>query len=374
MNQMLLFAEETQLARLSKLGDNLEKLSNLIDFEIFRKPLAEKLVKENPQGGRPRKDVVMMFKIIILQALHGDMSNDATEFMITDRGSWQRFLGLVRGEKAPDANTIWQFKEDLGSETMQELLEIFNKMLFAEGYITGKGVMTDATFNEVPKRRATTREENKSLKNGEIPDSLKLVEKPEDRDLTAEEKAHNNKIAQIDTDATWAKKGEETHFGYKNHVTVDEESKLITNVVVTTAKVHDVNVFVHIVCLAFGAIITAGLDPKLLIVYADSGYTGSIYAEMLLKMWNNAIVHVIKKAFKNKPLKGWEKSYNRSVSSKRCRVEHVFGTMTNDMGGIHTRTIGLERNTRDIVAKSLAYNIKRAAFLISQNAKKTAAC
>jgi len=45
----------------------------------------------------------------------------------------------------------------------------------------------------------------------------------------------------------------------------------------------------------------------------------------------------------------------------------------DDMGGIHTRTIGLERNTRDNVAKSLAYNIKRAAFLFSQKAKKTAA-
>jgi IS5 family transposase len=373
MKQMYLFAEETQLEMLSKLGDNLEKLSKLIDFEIFRNPLAAKLVKENPKGGRPRKDVVMMFKIVILQALHGDMSNDATEFTITDRGSWQRFLGLCRGEKSPDANTIWQFKEDLGSETMQEMLEIFNKMLFDEGYITGKGVMADATFNEVPKRRAATREENKSLKDGEIPDSLKPVEKPEDRELTAEEKAHNHKISQIDTDATWAKKGEETHFGYKNHVAVDEESKLITNVVVTTASVHDVNIFVHLVCLAFSAIVTAGLDLELLIVYADSGYTGSKYAEMLRKMWDNCIVHVIKKAFKNHPLKGWEKSYNRSVSSKRCRVEHVFGTMTNDMGGIHTRTIGLERNTRDIVAKSLAYNIKRAAFLFSQKAKTRAA-
>lgn len=309
-----------------------------------------------------------MFKIVILQALHGDMSNKATEFTITDRLSWQRFLGLILGEKASDENTIWQFKEDVGSETMQELMEVFNQILFDKGYITGKGTITDATFNEVPKRRAATRDENKLLKSGELPDSLKPTPKPADRNLTDEEKAHNNKVAQIDTDATWTKKNDETYFGYKNHVAVDVESKLITNVVITTASVHDVNVFVHLVCLAFTSVLAAGLSPELLIVYADSGYTGSKYTELLAQMWNDMIVHVIKRAVKNCPLRGWEKSYNVSVSSIRCRVEHVFGAMTNDMGGIHTRTIGLERNTRDIVAKSLAYNIKQAAYLFSKAA------
>ena len=39
--QINLFAEETQLQRLSELGDSLEKL-NVIDFESFR-PLLEKV-------------------------------------------------------------------------------------------------------------------------------------------------------------------------------------------------------------------------------------------------------------------------------------------------------------------------------------------
>lgn len=40
--QISMFAEETQLERLSKLGDSLEKLK-IIDFEAFR-PLLEKCV------------------------------------------------------------------------------------------------------------------------------------------------------------------------------------------------------------------------------------------------------------------------------------------------------------------------------------------
>lgn len=45
MKQINLFAEETQLERLSKLGDSLERLK-VIDFESFRPTLTEGMKKE----------------------------------------------------------------------------------------------------------------------------------------------------------------------------------------------------------------------------------------------------------------------------------------------------------------------------------------
>ena len=45
MKQINLFAEETQLERLSKLGDSLERLK-IIDFESFRPILTDGLKKE----------------------------------------------------------------------------------------------------------------------------------------------------------------------------------------------------------------------------------------------------------------------------------------------------------------------------------------
>ena len=58
-----MFAKETQLERLSKLGDSLEKLK-IIDFEAFRPLLENALRKERKSNaGRPPIDVVMMFKI-----------------------------------------------------------------------------------------------------------------------------------------------------------------------------------------------------------------------------------------------------------------------------------------------------------------------
>jgi IS5 family transposase len=42
-----------------------------------------------------------------------------------------------------------------------------------------------------------------------------------------------------DTDARRSKKGNEKHFGYKNHVLVNSETKLISDYEVTAASVHD---------------------------------------------------------------------------------------------------------------------------------------
>ena len=52
--QLSMFAEETQLQRLSKLGDSLEKMK-IIDFELFRPLLENAFCKERKsKAGRPR--------------------------------------------------------------------------------------------------------------------------------------------------------------------------------------------------------------------------------------------------------------------------------------------------------------------------------
>ena len=39
------------------------------------------------------------------------------------------------------------------------------------------------------------------------------------------------------------KKNDETHYGYKNHVKVDADSKIITDYATTSANIHDSNEF-----------------------------------------------------------------------------------------------------------------------------------
>ena len=110
--QISLLTEENQLERLSKLGDSLERLK-IIDFESFCPTLSNGLKKERKRRtGRPPFDGVVLFKVLVLQRLF-NLYDDQTEYQITDRISFQRFLGLSLGEKVPDAKTIWLFRNTL---------------------------------------------------------------------------------------------------------------------------------------------------------------------------------------------------------------------------------------------------------------------
>ena len=87
---------EERLARLSGLGDQLEAFSRTVDFEVFRSDLEEALAyADGSKGGRPAFDPVLMFKILMIQTLN-NLSDVRTEYLINDRLSFMRFLGLER--------------------------------------------------------------------------------------------------------------------------------------------------------------------------------------------------------------------------------------------------------------------------------------
>lgn len=87
--------------RLSAGGDPLEKLNAVVPWEVFRKPLAKALKRsDGAKGGRPPFDAVMMFKVLVLQALYS-LSDDQAEFQIQDRLSFMRFLGLGSATRFP---------------------------------------------------------------------------------------------------------------------------------------------------------------------------------------------------------------------------------------------------------------------------------
>ena len=71
-------------AALSKAGDPLERLAAVIDFEIFREELDASLDRsDGSKGGRPPMDPVLMFKVLVIQALYG-LSDAQAEFQIIE--------------------------------------------------------------------------------------------------------------------------------------------------------------------------------------------------------------------------------------------------------------------------------------------------
>jgi IS5 family transposase len=334
-----MYGADIQLDRISKLGDPLEKLNAAIDWEIFRAPIRKRVRQADySKGGRPPLDEIMMFKITLLQDWN-NISDDNAEYLINDRLSFQRFLGMELGEKSPDAKTIWLFKEQLGKEGMRELFDFLNNKLMELGVVKREGSLIDASFVEVPRQR-NSREENAKIKKDEVPEEWKTPE-------------NANKLEQKDTDARWTKKGSETFYGYKDHVKVDKSSKIITGFTVTSANIHDVNEFEGLIDIN---------DKE---AWLDAAYASEAHVARIKEAYPGIILHICEKGTKNNPLTDEQKDSNKEKARIRSRVEHVFGYITRFMGGIYIRTIGIERAEREICGMNLAYNLKRIAFLVS---------
>jgi len=107
------FDVDGRLQELSAKGDALERLGKLVDFELFRSELERAVPRSDGlKGGRPAFDHVLMFKVLLLQTMH-TLSDERCEYLIKDRLSFMRFLGLGLADAVPDANTIWTFREAL---------------------------------------------------------------------------------------------------------------------------------------------------------------------------------------------------------------------------------------------------------------------
>ena len=157
------FDEQKRLNRLTVLGDRLPRLNEIINWEDFR-PELQKVFPSKPDehGGRPRYDLILMFKILFLQRLC-NLSNEQVEYQITDRMSFMRFLELDLKSPVPDAKTIWAFRERLvTAQAGYAFFSIFLKKLKESRYITKRGSIVDAIFLEVPRQRNTTEENVKN--------------------------------------------------------------------------------------------------------------------------------------------------------------------------------------------------------------------
>src|SRR5260221_12145993 len=107
------FDIEERLKELSAKGDELERLNTVVDFELFRCDLERAVPRsDRSKGGRPAFGHVLMFKVLVLQASHS-LSDERAEYLIRDRLSFMRFLGLGLADTVPDANTILTFLDAL---------------------------------------------------------------------------------------------------------------------------------------------------------------------------------------------------------------------------------------------------------------------
>ena len=295
-----------------------------------------------------------MFKILILQALN-DLSDERAEFLITDRLSYMRFLGLGLGDKAPDRNTIWTFREHLKTAgVMDDLFAAFDQQITASGYHATQGQLVDASLISAPKQRLS-QAEKAEIKSGKP--ASEIWDNP-------------NKAVQKDTSARWtmkyskktatAPKGQVDiaipHFGYKSHIMIDRKNGFIRAFKVTDASRHDGTQLTDLV----------RTDILATAVWADSAYRSKKNEAWLSRQ--GLVSHIHRKKPKGRPMPAHIKRGNTTRSKIRAFVEHPFADQKHRIG-LNVRTIGLARATVKIGLANIAYNIRRFVYHQNRQAK-----
>jgi IS5 family transposase len=354
------FDVDERLKDISAKGDHLERLNAIVDFELFR-PDLEKAVprSDGSKGGRPPFDHVFMFKVLVLQASHS-LSDERTEFLIKDRLSFMRFLGLGLADPVPDANTIWTFREALtramlgDKPAIEVLFARFDAALRQAGFLAMGGQIIDASIVAAPKQRNTD-EEKREIKEGRVPEAWTTSPA---------------KLAQKDRDARWTVKWSKAKpfedgsprldlavpaFGYKNHIGIDRRHGLIRTWSATDAASYD------------------GAQLPILIskentasdVWADTAYRSKTNEKHLADTGLRSRIH--RKKPKGKPMPANTARANGAKSKVRAAVEHVFAHEKGPMGLV-VRTIGLARARVKIGLANLVYNMRRAVWLTGRAA------
>lgn len=340
------FDMDNRLRDISMFGDPLERIAEVVDFEIFRKDLESALdFGDQSKGGRPAYDAILMFKILVLQALY-NLSDEQTEYQIKDRLSFMRFLGLSVSHRIPDAKTVWLYRESLKpSGLMDRLFFRFDESLKAQGYLAMEGQIVDASIIQAP-RQKMTKEEKQTVKVGKIPEAWK--DKPA-------------KLSQKDRDARWIvkqskAKGDEgavdfgiPYFGYKNHLSCDRRFGFVRRYEVTAANHSDGSVLPKILDVG-----NTARD-----IWGDTAYhtqTNKSYLEE--KGFRSRLHH---KKPKSKVMPEHIRQGNSTRSKIRAKVEHIFAGEKHRMG-LFIQTIGICRARVKIGLANLVYNFTRLSF------------
>ena len=346
------FDVDERLRRLSDLGDQLEAFATAVDFDLFRPELEAALAySDGAKGGRPPFDPVLMFKVLVIQTAN-TLSDERTEYLINDRLSFMRFLGLGLSDRVPDARTIWLFREKLTrAGAIAPLFARFDAVLRASGFIAMSGQIVDATLVQAPRQR-NTQAEKEDIKAGRIPKDW--ASKPA-------------KLRHKDRDARWTVKFTKAKarkdgtvpavdlaipaFGYRNHVAIDRRFGLIRRWLATDAAAHE------------GARLREGLLDKAntaSAVWGDTAYRSAANETFMAD--NGFVSRLHRKKLAHRPLSRAVRRANNAKSRIRARVEHVFAEQKARMG-LFIRTVGLPRATTKIGLANLVYNLKRLITL-----------
>jgi IS5 family transposase len=325
-------------------------MEQLIDWEKLEKEINKIYKRGKSVDGRPSYPGILLFKMQLLQNWY-QLSDMGVEDFVNDSISAMHFCGLQIEDDVPDHSTLSRFRSELVTKKAYDrLLRKINKQLKSKGIMIKEGKsMVDASITDSPFKP-----------KGKTEYEIAEDRKEDERDEKEREKEENTqkliKKAKpgVDSQGRWVKKGGKLHYGYKKQIVTDEDG-MVEAVHTTAANEHD----------------STGLKPvmekvpksKKREVYADKGYKVPDNDKYLKEEGiKNRIQH---KAYRNRPLTNWEKTFNKLISSQRYVVERTFGGMKRWFGAGKAKYKGLVKVHGQHVMEAIAYNMKRSPGLIA---------
>lgn len=332
-------------------GDHfLRKLNEVIDWERFSKKLL-KYYKGKGEIGQAPYNPTLILKMPLVCYLY-NISERQVEILANDSLSVAFFLGLVADEKVPDHSTLTLFKNRLiNSPGIKAYEELFNEIIIIameRGIKFGKlqvvdSVHTIADVNLIKDERR--KREGKSPRDGEARWGVK-----------------GDKVV-VGRDGE-KRKETEYFYGYKDRVSFNASTELITSVIPGRAKDYDGH--------ELKKLIERGLSKgiEIEVVAGDKGYDGDNHYYLEQKGIKSAIrlnSRRTKKKDRNK--EGWlklkESSAYQEELEQRYKIERKFGEAKRWHGFGRCRYIGFVRHVIQSYLTFMALNLKRLVKLLT---------
>jgi len=269
-------------------------------------------------NGRQPVGLERMLRIYFLQQWF-NLSDPAVEEALYDSAVLRSFVGIDLGrEPVPDETTVCKFRHLLEQHQLGgQILEAVNLHLQSQGVRITTGTIVDATIIHAPS----------STKNRE---------------------------QKRDPEMHQTRKGKQWYFGMKAHVGVDSKTKLIHTALVTAAHVADATVLPELL---------HGEETR---VWGDQAYRGQRDVIHACAPQAQDCTH------RRYRYKKWvdevERAKNRTKSTVRSKVEHVFGVMKLKFGFVKVRYRGLGKNANRLFATCALVNL----FMVRKRLMHTA--
>jgi len=333
------FYDEPIYARTVPKDHFLRKLSTAVDF-AFVNELCQDLYC--PDNGRKCWEPQILFKMTFLQFLYTLCDRDI-EAEVKDRMSFKWFLGLAVDEEVPDHSTLSRFRDRLGPEQFAKIFNRIVEIARSHKLVSDKLHIIDSTDvkAKVDQFRITEEIKKSNKDNNDKDDTPKNTDKQ-----------FQGKFKTPDTDARFGRKSDSKKFyGYKEHIRMDAESKIIVESKTAPSNEQD--------CHNFSVLLSTAPPPK--IATADKAYdTDNNHQFLAEKGIRNGIIlkKVHSKSYK------YPKRVSKVAQKLRILIEHKFAELKNAHSLRIARYWGLAKVSIQGYLTAIAVNCKRIVKLL----------